>query len=69
MRLNPREDNSAHVWVRIAEVLKGVHTEEDQCSMVKKKMPNSFNISDGHTYVRQRTKQTVPTHREGDEIR
>lgn len=37
MRVNPREDSSAHVWVRIAEVLKGVHTEEDQCSMVKKK--------------------------------
>lgn len=35
-RVNTREDSSASVWVRMAEVLKGDHTE-DQCSMVKKK--------------------------------
>lgn len=67
-RVNTREDSSASVWVRMAEVLKGDHTE-DQCSMVKKKNANSFDISNGHTYVRQRTKQIVPTDREGDEIR
>lgn len=48
----------------MAEVLKGDHTEDDQCSVVKKR-PNSFNISDGHMYVRQKARQTVTIDREG----